>query len=174
MMAAARTLVALGSTERTLFLFDTYEGMPEPSAQDVGNDEADTRAKFDRMKLSTREGSRWCYSSLDEVKHNLARTGYPADKMRFIKGRVEDTLPASEPGQIALLRLDTDWYESTDWEMRHLYPKLTRGGVIIVDDYLYWRGCRQAVDEYVAEQKLKLFLNPIDGGGVIGVKVEES
>jgi len=170
MMAAARTLMNLKSMQRALFLFDTYEGMVQPTAKDVGSDEVDARVEFGKTRFADREGSDWCYSPLDEVKKNLGLTGYPAEKLHFIKGKVEDTLPAGAPPQIALLRLDTDWYESTRWEMQHLYPRLSVGGIIIIDDYLYWRGSRQAVDEYVAQNEVKLFLDPIDGGGVIGVK----
>jgi len=74
------------------------------------------------------------------------------------------------PGKIALLRLDTDWYESTAHELKHLYPLLVPGGVIIIDDYGHWEGARKAVDEYITAEKLPLLLNRIDYTGRIGIK----
>jgi hypothetical protein len=87
-----------------------------------------------------------------------------------VKGRVEDTLPASAPEQISLLRLDTDWYESTRHELQHLYPRLARRGVLIIDDYGHWQGARQATDEYLAEHRIPLLLNRIDPTARIALK----
>lgn len=169
MMTVARTLQLLGTTARTLYLFDTYEGMPRPTKHDVGPDDFDAGAEYERQMSSGPDGG-WHRVSLDEVKRNLMHTGYPEHHLRFVKGKVEDTLPEAAPAQIALLRLDTDWYESTRWELEHLYPRVSRGGIIIIDDYLYWRGSRQAVDEYTARHGVTLFLGPVDGGAVVGVK----
>ena len=80
-------------------------------------------------------------------------------------------MPGQAPDEIAILRLDTDWYESTQHELRHLFPRLTRGGVIIIDDYGHWRGARQAVDEYLAQHQIPLLLHRIDYTGRIGVKL---
>ena len=87
-----------------------------------------------------------------------------------MKGKVEDSIPQTLPGKIALLRLDTDWYESTAHELKHLYPLLVPGGVIIIDDYGHWEGARKAVDEYIEANKLPLLLNRIDYTGRIGIK----
>ncbi len=112
-MAAMLALLQLGDISRNFYLYDTYEGMTPPTDKDVtyGNDRAvDLLAASEADK----EGpSYWCVAGLDDVKRNVFSTGYPKDKIHFVKGRVEDTLPASLPGKIALLRLDTDWYEST-------------------------------------------------------------
>jgi hypothetical protein len=83
---------------------------------------------------------------------------------------VEETLPARAPGKIALLRLDTDWYESTRCEMEHLYPRLSPGGVLIVDDYGHWQGARDAVDEYLAAHEEALLLARVDYTARIAVK----
>jgi hypothetical protein len=80
-------------------------------------------------------------------------------------------VPASAPEFIALLRLDTDWYESTKHELVHLYPRLARGGILILDDYGFWRGARQATDEYLVECDLDLFLSRVDDTGRIGIKI---
>ncbi len=169
MMAVARTLLNLGVTDRELRLFDTFEGMSTPTEHDVNHKGYDAREVFDETKFADREGSDWCYAGLEEVQRNVGGTGYPAERIHYTKGKVEDTLPAAAPDKIALLRLDTDWYESTLHEMRTLYPRLAPGGVLLVDDYFTWRGSKQAVDEYLAAEGVRLFLNPLSSGAV-GVK----
>jgi len=110
------------------------------------------------------------YSPLDDVRRVMRDTGYRQDKVIFIKGKVEETLPSYAPKQVAILRLDTDWYESTYHELIHLYPRLSGGGVLIIDDYGHWEGARRAVDEYIHGQNLRLLLNRIDYSGRICVK----
>jgi hypothetical protein len=112
----------------------------------------------------------WCYAPLERVAQALALTTYPKKSIHLIPGRVEHTLATAAPNSIALLRLDTDWYESTRHEMEILFPRLCRGGVLIIDDYGHWHGARRAVDEYVAAHQLKLLLHPIDYTGRIAVK----
>lgn len=168
MMAVARTLLNRGVT-RKLHLFDTFEGMPEPTGADI-NVRGLPAAEL--MALADKQAHVWAYSPLDEVKKNLRDTGYDPSQVVFVKGKVEDTIPAQAPSQIALLRLDTDWYESTLHELVHLYPRLSVGGVLIIDDYGYWEGARKAVDQYLAEKKLKLLLNRIDSTGRVAVKLE--
>lgn len=169
-MAAAMTLKDLGDDRRSLYLYDTFEGMSAPTAEDVGSDGRKAAEKFYKRNLSE-DTSDWCRSPIDEVKSNLASTGYPAEKMHFIKGKVEDVLPDQMPaGPIAILRLDTDWYESTRHEMLHLYPRLVKNGVLIIDDYGDWQGAKKAIDEYIAEHNLCLLLNRIDHTGRIAVK----
>jgi hypothetical protein len=97
--------------------------------------------------------------------------GYPKEKLHYVQGKVEDTIPGAAPGQIALLRLDTDWYESTHHELIHLYPRLSAGGVLIVDDYGHWQGSRRAVDEWIAQTGARILLNRIDYTGRVAVKV---
>jgi hypothetical protein len=112
------------------------------------------------------------YSPLDEVRANVTRTGLPLERFAFVKGMVEQTIPGTmPPGAISILRLDTDWYESTRHELIHLFPRLSPGGVLIVDDYGFWRGSREACDEYFREQDVRMLLTRIDRiGAVIGVK----
>lgn len=83
---------------------------------------------------------------------------------------MERTIPAGAPGEIAILRLDTDWYESTRHELEHLYPRLSPGGILIIDDYGHWRGSRKATDEYIEKHAAALFLGRIDYTGRIAVK----
>ncbi len=112
----------------------------------------------------------WAIAGFDEVRDSVQGTGYPEDKIHFVQGGVEETVPEHAPAEIALLRLDTDWYASTKHELVHLYPRLAPGGVLIIDDYAYWRGARQAVDEYVREKELTLLLIRIDHGARVAVK----
>lgn len=167
-MAVAISLQSLGEF-RHLWLYDTYEGMSEPTAIDVSYDGETAKSLLTSQDIQN-DRSVWCYSSLDEVKSNLATTGYPDPKIHFIKGRVEDTIPDHLPDKIAILRLDTDWYESTRHELEHLYPRLVTGGVLIVDDYGYWKGSRQAVDEYFDKHGPRPLLVRIDNTARICIK----
>ncbi len=169
MMAAAITLLAVGQ-RRPLWLYDTFEGMSPPADTDRdvhGTDAATLLAAEDR-----RTGDTWCYSPLEDVTANVLATGYPADLVRFVQGRVEETIPAHAPEQIAVLRLDTDWYESTRHELEHLYPRLAVGGVLIIDDYGHWEGARRAVDEYIESTGVRLLLSRIDYTGRMAVKLD--
>jgi len=169
MMAVGYTLTRLGDTSRKLYLFDTYEGMPRPTDEDVWVSGEKASAIFDRTKMGE-DSSDWCRSPIDEVVANLKKTGYPAERMNFIKGKVEETIPGSAPEKIALLRLDTDFYESTKHELEHLYPRLTPGGVLIVDDYGDWKGSRKAVDEYFRAAGRPILLNRVDDAGRMATK----
>jgi hypothetical protein len=83
---------------------------------------------------------------------------------------VERTVPAAAPPALALLRLDTDWYESTRHELEHLYPRLSAGGVLIIDDYGHWKGSRRATDEFIAATPDFGLLSRIDGTGRLAIK----
>jgi len=170
MMLVAQKLKRYNDTNRNLYLFDTFEGMSEPTDKDVSgvdnNTAKDLLGQADRLSGD----NVWCYSPLDDVRSNLYKTGYPNDKLIFVKGKVEDTLPYPGMGPIALLRLDTDWYESTRHELHHLYDLIVPGGILIIDDYGHWSGSRKAVDEFIKERNLRIFLNRIDYTGRLAVK----
>ena len=156
MMTVAMTLLANGDQSRSLYLFDTFEGMSAPTNDD--KDFEDVSAD----EMLERDPRMRAYAGLDEVKANVYSTGYPKDKIHFIKGKVEDTIPNTLPGSLSLLRLDTDWYESTKHEMQHLYPLLHKDGLLFVDDYGHWQGSKKAVDEYFAERGKRVFLHRVD------------
>jgi O-methyltransferase len=167
MMAAALTLLRLGVSDRELYLYDTFAGMPPPTEVDTtrsGERAADLLARGDESSHI------WAIASLGDVREAILSVGYPENRIHFVEGLVEETLPATAPQEIALLRLDTDWYRSTKHELEHLYPRLASGGVLILDDYGHWQGARRAVDEYLAENGLALLLNRIDGTARIAVK----
>lgn len=163
-MAAALTLIREGDVGRALYLFDTFEGMTPPAGADRTADGTPARLLLDRDP--DRTGPVWAVAGLDEVRRNMTSTGYPSDRVHLVKGPVEETLPArSPPGPIALLRLDTDWYGSTKHELVHLFPLVSEGGVLIIDDYGHWAGARKAVDEYFASQPRHYYLHRIDYTG---------
>lgn len=167
-MAAALTFAQEGSTDRELYLFDTFEGMTAPDAADRSIDGTPAQTQLDRDV--DREGV-WCVAGLDDVQRNLASTGYPPERIHCVRGPVEETLPAqAPPGPIALLRLDTDWYQSTKHELEHLFPRLVEGGILVVDDYGHWSGARQAVDEYLTTLPRRYFLHRIDYTGRLLLK----
>jgi O-methyltransferase len=163
MQAAARTLIGAGDTERDIHLFDTYEGMPPPSDRDVrGHDD---RTAEELLAAESPEDSKvWAVATLDDVKQGFAQVPYPQERVHFVQGKVEDTIPGHAPERISILRLDTDWYESTRHELEHLYPRLSPGGVLILDDYGYWEGAREAVDEFLAETGERLLLTRMASG----------
>jgi len=171
MMATALTLLECNDASRDLYLFDTYEGMTAPTPRDVSRDGHAARDLLDARPRSENDPV-WAYATLERVQAAMHSTGYDPARMRFVRGPVEQTVPVSAPQKIALLRLDTDWYESTRHELLHLYPRLVRGGVLIIDDYGHWKGARQAVDEYLAETGAKLLLHRIDYTGRVAVKTE--
>jgi O-methyltransferase len=167
-MMMGLTLKALGATKH-IHCFDTFEGMPPPTAADVRHETGESAAGI-LARTEKKDGDyMWAVASLDDVLKNVGSTGYPLSLVSFERGRVEKTIPAAAPLQIALLRLDTDWYESTKHELEHLYPRLSPGGVLIIDDYGFWRGARKAVDEYMAGLKNPPFLARIDDTGRIAI-----
>jgi hypothetical protein len=166
-MMIALTLKELGVSNRAIYLYDTYEGMSEPTADDVDFRGGQAKELMEQ-NVDNKQNSVWCLADLNDVQSNMRSTGYPLDLVHFVKGKVEDTIPATMPdAPIALLRLDTDWYESTAHELKYLYPLLIQKGVLVIDDYGHWEGCKRAVDEYFNGS---LLLNRIDYTGRIAIK----
>ena len=172
MKLAAQVLLALGVTDRTLFLYDTFEGMTEPDPT-VDVDSSGNKAVNDWHEVQ-RRGVKWSYAPIEEVREVIAGSGYPMDRVVFVKGPVEDTIPATLPDRISLLRLDTDWYSSTKHEIEHLYPRLSVHGVLILDDYGHYRGAQQAVDEYFDRTGKRPFLNRTDYSCRVAIKSQTS
>lgn len=167
-MLAALTLMEAGDGDRELYLYDTFAGMSEPDERDVtvsGDSALPEWRQAQRGELNE-----WCCAPLEEVERNLRSTGIDPARLHFVEGRVEETIPATAPERISVLRLDTDWYESTWHELTHLYPRLSPGGVLIVDDYGHWQGAREAVDRYFSEVAQPILLARTDYTGRIGVR----
>jgi hypothetical protein len=163
MMAVAKTLIEMGDTDRHLHLYDTFEGMSEPTEHDRRQD---GRSATDMLSAADRSSPIWAYASLEDVQQAMRESEYPADRIHYYKGKVEDTIPGSIPDQISILRLDTDWYESTKHELKHLWPRLVPGGVLLIDDYGWWEGARRAVDEWQEETRAQVLLLRMDEGRV--------
>jgi O-methyltransferase len=170
MLAVARTLLDLGRSDVHLHLFDTFDGMPPPGEKDVrwtgesAGDLLSTVSGWEAELLRARAG-------VEEVRAALATVPYPASHVHLVQGRVQDTIPEHAPAAISVLRLDTDWYDSSRHELRHLYPRLASGGVLILDDYGWWGGVRAAVDEYFAEcPPAPLLVRVDDSGARVAVK----
>jgi hypothetical protein len=172
-LAMLLTLGEEGTQSRDVYLYDTFEGMTQPTEEDTSPDE---RPALETWQQAQAEGeTAWGYlfdHDFDEntVRATLIETGYPEEKLHLVAGPVEETIPGTIPERIALLRLDTDWYESTKHELEHLYPRLVPGGVLIIDDYGHWEGARQATDEYFARTREQLLLHRIDYTARIAVK----
>jgi hypothetical protein len=153
-LAMIRTLQQLDAPPRDIHLYDTFEGMTQPTTVDNAHDEQALESWND---AKTQGRHPWAHAFAPEifgeqqVRRTLHNTAYPEDRLHIVKGPVETTIPDHAPAQLALLRLDTDWYESTRHELIHLYPRLHPGGVLIVDDYGHWEGARKAVDEYFSQ-----------------------
>lgn len=169
MMLTALQLQREDEDDRGLWLYDTFTGMEEPGPEDESVFGLRPRHRWRRRQEE--DHNRWGYAPLDEVRSNMESTGYPPDRVRYVRGRVQETLPEHRPERVALLRLDTDWYESTRHELEHLYPRLVPGGILIVDDYGHWKGARRAVDEYLSELEAPPFLHRIDYTGRMAVKL---
>jgi hypothetical protein len=164
-MAMIYKLLELNILDRKIWAFDTYEGMTEP-----GDDDIDFQNKTAKELMDQKIANILCISSYEETTTNILNTGYPHNMIQFVKGRVEETIPRSNVEQIALLRLDTDWYESTMAELNYFYPKLVKGGVLIIDDYGHWKGCKKAVDEYFHKINEPVHLDEIDYTGRVFYK----
>lgn len=169
MMAALTLAEAEPDSTRRFWLYDTFQGMPAPGANDAGLHGEDPEAEWRRSQRG--EINEWCYAPIDEVRANLLATGLTDDRLELVQGKVEETIPGAMPERIALLRLDTDWYESSYHELVHLFPRLVPGGVLILDDYGHWQGARKAVDQYFAEQGIHLLLQRIDYAGRLAIKL---
>jgi hypothetical protein len=173
-LAMILTLQELGRDERELWLYDTFEGMTAPTALDVSPIDPPAletwRAAVARRARPWREYFDPHEFNEPAVRQTLLATGYPERRLHFVRGPVEETLPRHGPESLALLRLDTDWYESTRHELEHLYDRLVPGGVLIVDDYGHWEGARRAVDEYFERHPPAPLLQRIDYTGRMAVK----
>ena len=147
-------LEAYGDATRRVWVADSFAGLPAPDAR-YAADRGDVHHGFRALAVS-----------LEQVRANFARYGLLDERVRFLEGWFKDTLPGAPIGRLAVLRLDGDMYESTMDALRPLYPRLSVGGYLIVDDYGVVPGCKQAVDEYRAEHGIAEPIVDIDGWGV--------
>lgn len=145
--------------KKRFYLYDTFEGMTKPSKFDRKINK-DLSQVMDKWKNTSKTKEGWNFSPLDEVKDNITRKcGKNSLKdFFFIKGKVEDTLKNKRnlPKKICLLRLDTDFYNSTKSELTYLFNRVSKGGVVIFDDYSNWLGAKKAIDDFLKNKKYLL------------------
>ena len=148
---------------KNIIMFDTFSGLTKPSIYDYTCENAKFNMSYDQV-ISTWNNNKinndmnnWCYCSLENVKSKLNSTGYPQQHLKYVVGNVLDTLNDNNniPEKISVLRLDTDWYDSSKFELIKLFPNVSKGGVVIFDDYYLWNGQRQATDEYFSTSDVK-------------------
>jgi len=159
--------------ERDIYLYDTFLGLTEPCEYDKTCDTAihfhrtsdEVINEWNNNKINENTNN-WCYASLDFVKNRLKSTNYPENKIHYIVGDVRKTLliDKNKPNKIAILRLDTDWYDSSKVELQELYERVSVGGVIIFDDYYHWDGQRRAVDEYFSKIGVNYEIQSLNNG----------
>ena len=152
----------LNLNNRKIFAYDTFTGMSEPGKSDlnIDNEKAeDILNTLYKKGVDPEKNIIFAKCSLESVKKNFEKNTGGNDKLICIKGKVEDTLKIKNnlPTKISLLRLDTDWYESTKIELEVLFPLLSKNGILIIDDYGYWKGSKKAVDEYFQDKDVNLF-----------------
>jgi len=152
---------------RLIWMYDTYSGMRAPTQAD--QDVHGVAAATLMAQFSDADG--WCYASEEDVREAMRAGGIEDTAYRIVKGDVRETLLQEIPEQISVLRLDTDWYESTRLELELLYPRLSPGGVLIIDDYGYWAGSRKATDEYFATLARPPMLNRVNDQVRLCIKV---
>lgn len=169
-MTMALQLQALGVTDRRIWLYDTFSGMTSPTEVDVEASSGIAAVEMLRQTAPADGNNVWASASREDVENNLRATRYPYDKFSLVQGDVAQTLREVVPQSIALLRLDTDWYESTKTSLETLYPRLAIGGVCILDDYGHWEGARKAVAEYFAGLNYRPFMHVIDYSGRVFIK----
>lgn len=150
-----KKLIEKNNLKKKIYAYDTFEGMTSPTSNDI---KIDGTVASEKILIK----DNWSSCSLEKVKKNFTEMNLELDNIQFIKGKVEDTLKISEnlPNKISILRLDTDFYESTKMELKYLYPLIVDGGILIIDDYGSWLGSKKATDEYFSEKKI--FMHFID------------
>jgi O-methyltransferase len=169
-MVIASKLNEFKCLNRKLWLYDTFKGMTEPSEFDVEAISNVSASELLSVNVKESGNNVWCIASKEDVINNLSKISFPLDMIELIEGDVCQTLKNIYPKNISLLRLDTDWYESTYKELEVLFPLLSSGGVCIIDDYGHWQGAKKAVDEYLNENNIHVLLHKIDVTGRVFIK----
>lgn len=145
----------LGDTSKTIWLADSFQGLPKPKFAVDQKQKSYDLADCDFLKVS-----------VEQVQANFERFGLMDDRVKFLKGWFCDTLPTAPIRQLAILRMDGDLYESTNDALQAMYHRVAPGGFVIVDDYASWKGCRKAIDDFRAEHQIEAEVTPIDHSGI--------
>jgi len=137
----AAVMTRCASPDREVFLFDSFEGLPPPTANDGQLAQSQYQAG-------------WCASSEDDVRALFTELGLLGPRVHFVRGWFHETFPVTRVGPIALLHVDADWYESVKLCLERFWDDVARGGFVVFDDYGRWEGCTRAVDEFLAVRRL--------------------
>jgi hypothetical protein len=166
---AAAEIFKLHNSNKKVWLFDTFKGMTVPTDFDLTiSNGLSAKNQFSANQKETH--NEWCYASIQDVRNNFIKRQL-VENIRFIEGDVCQTLNTDNlPSAISILRLDTDWYESTKKELDVLYPRLLLGGCLIIDDYGHWSGAKKATDEYFKKYNNRPFFQYIDYTGRLALK----
>jgi len=148
-------LHAYNVVDRCVWVADSFQGLPAPNPTKYPADEGDRHHTVRQLAIS-----------IEEVRQNFTKYGLLDGQVRFLKGWFSETLPKADIKHLALIRLDGDMYESTMDALVNLYPKLSPGGYVIVDDWGAVDACRRAVEDYRAKHSISNEIHPIDGKGV--------
>ena len=161
-MFIAHYLVKKNLLNRKIYLYDTFSGMTTPSAVDID---------LNGIHANQKRSFSWNPVSIQEVRDNMLTTEFPKENIILIEGDVKEVLPKAQHDKISLLRLDTDWYESTLIELKYLYPKLTLNGILILDDHGHWLGARKAAEEYFNQINEPILLSKINYSTRVAIKL---
>jgi hypothetical protein len=166
----AAGLISIYGSDKAVYLFDTFKGMTPPTEDDF-KIKSGKSAKIKHTELQRDNYNAWCYADLQDVMHNFEHLGL-SKNIYYIQGDVRETLsvPDNLPKKISVLRLDTDWFDSSYAELKTLYPLLSGGGVLMLDDYGKWSGAKKAADTYFDEINEKSCFYFIDEAGRFHIK----
>jgi O-methyltransferase len=164
-LLAGLTMRDAGYFDREFYLYDTFEGMTQPSDEDIDISGHAAKAYIEQFG----DDGKWCYEGIDAVKQTFEQNGFGTG-VHYIKGDVLETLRRVKPEAISILRLDTDWYESTKFCLEALYDRIVPGGVLIIDDYGHWNGARKAVDEFF-NTRPPIYLHRVNYAVRLGIKI---
>jgi O-methyltransferase len=154
-------LKAYGDADRTVWVADSFEGLPPPDPEKYPQDAGDIHHTFEQLAVSQ-----------EEVAHNFALYDLLDDQVKFLKGWFRDTLPTAPIEKLAVMRLDGDMYESTMDALVNLYPKLSVGGYVIIDDYGHLPNCRKAVHDFREQNNITDEITQVDWTGAYWRKTE--
>jgi len=144
--SAAAIACAFRGTKRHVWLYDSFEGLPEPNNVD-GTDARDWVGK--------------CLGSEDRVREALTLARFPEEDYTIRKGWFQDTFHQALPGVISLLHIDADWYESVMFSLDTFYDRVSDGGIVVLNDFGHWEGCREAFYDFAQKRNLRPVLERV-------------
>tara|TARA_Y100001958_G_C21196401_1_gene523675 strand:+ start:424 stop:1185 length:762 start_codon:yes stop_codon:yes gene_type:complete len=156
--------------EKKIFGYDTFEGFPKPGQKDVTKEGTLMRSTFEKKKINE-DSSDWNYCSLADAQRNIENNTINSNNIILIKGKVENTLKDEHniPKKISILKLDTCLYESTKLELEVLFPRIQKGGILIVDNYVNFKGVQDAVKEYFAKSNFEFRYDRLSGQIIVNI-----